>query len=439
MPNPEAHNLRGPCSSCGAQLASDQRYCIECGQRVGPPLALPYGLPAPVSGSPTRASWTASLPMPLQMVSAFAALALGFGAVVGTAISPNLADIVAAPGPSVVTDEPPAEPPTGAGGGGGFAGGGGVASAPTTAASSTPTSSIGGGGGGGGGGGAGGGGTKKKKKKQPPAAQTFSGTVVRVNPVARSYTISTGGLVAIHAESLPDVGQKVETPVRQLRNGTYVENGQRNATGPADSATFTGTVTYCADLQQPAVSCSEPIIAGDKYVYAVSSLGASVLVSAPDAVAPPPVGSRVEVTVRIGSKFEPIVPTSPTAPDPSCTPPPGGLPSPPVTGPELAQTAATVTGPSTSANLEAVVQITCPAESPSLILSADDVRQAERDLPIFAVPTGIDLAKLGIGQAVQAAVDIAADGTLLLKGISSDQGVAGAEDAAQRQGSLAGS
>jgi hypothetical protein len=402
---------------------------------VGPPLALPYGLPAPPSGSPAPARWTASLPMPLQMVSAFAALALGFGAVVGTAISPNLADIVAAPGPTVVTEEPPTEPPTAADGDGGVAGGGGAASGSTADASTTPTIS-GGGGGGGGGGGAGGGG--EKKQKQLPAGQTFSGTVVRVNPVARSYTISTGGLVAIHTESLPDVGQKVEAPVRQLRNGTYAENGQRNATGTADSATFSGAVTYCADLQQPAVSCTEPVVAGDKYVYAVSSLGASVPISAPDSVAPPPVGSRVEVTVQIRSKFEPIIPTSPATPDPSCIPPPGGLPAPPVTGPELTQTAATVTGQPTSANLEAVVQVTCPGESPKLILSADDVRQAERDLPIFAVPTGIDLAKLGAGQAVQAAVDIATDGTLLLKGISSDQGVAGAEDAAQGQGSLAG-
>jgi hypothetical protein len=228
--------------------------------------------------------------------------------------------------------------------------------------------------------------------------------------------------------------------VRQLANGTYAEDGQRNGVGIADSASFAGTVTYCADLQQPEVSCTGPFQPGDKYVYTVSSPGASVLVSAPEsAIAPTPVvGSRVDVTVGIGNEFQSIAPTSPTSSDPSCPPPPGGLPAPPLTAPELTQTAASVTGQPTSGSLEAVVQIACPGDSPKLILSADDVRQAERDLPIFAVPTGIDLGKLIAGQAVQAAVDIAADDTLSLTGIASDQGVAGADDRTQRQGSLAG-
>ena len=83
----EAANVRGPCSSCGAQLATDQRYCVECGQRVGPPLALPYALPAGVTSPPGGASrWAFALPVPLQTASTFAALALGFGVVVGTAI-----------------------------------------------------------------------------------------------------------------------------------------------------------------------------------------------------------------------------------------------------------------------------------------------------------------------------------------------------------------
>jgi hypothetical protein len=86
-----------------------------------------------------------------------------------------------------------------------------------------------------------------------------------------------------------------------------------------------------------------------------------------------------------------------------------------------------------------VVQAACPGASPRLILSADDVRQAERDLPTLAVPAGIDLAKLTAGQAVQAAVDIAGDGTFTLKGITSDQGAAGADDATQGQGTLTGS
>src|SRR4029077_8156644 len=107
----EAANVRGPCSSCGATLASDQRYCVECGQRVGPPLAMPFSLPtgAPAAaGAPTRRVWP--LPIPPELASLLAALALGFGVVLGTAISPNLAGIVAAPSPSVVAEAPPAPP-----------------------------------------------------------------------------------------------------------------------------------------------------------------------------------------------------------------------------------------------------------------------------------------------------------------------------------------
>jgi hypothetical protein len=41
MASPEAHplmiaSLREQCSACGAAMASDQRYCVECGQRRGP-------------------------------------------------------------------------------------------------------------------------------------------------------------------------------------------------------------------------------------------------------------------------------------------------------------------------------------------------------------------------------------------------------------------
>ena len=253
----EAANVRGPCSSCGAQLATDQRYCVECGQRVGPPLALPYAMPAAAAAAPAAASGglLAKLPVPAQTVTTFAAIALGFGVVVGTAISPNLAGIVAAPSPTVVAQAPqPETPPTpatgGAGGGtGGVAGAGPILG--TTFAATSPTTSGGGGSGGGGGGGGG----KKKKQKQQPI--TFDGAVVRVNPVAQSYTISANGaLIAIHADTLPGVGDQLSVPVRKLKNGTYAEQGTRSRSGAADSANFLGTVTSCADLEHPATPCS---------------------------------------------------------------------------------------------------------------------------------------------------------------------------------------
>src|SRR5512132_2462935 len=126
-------NVRGPCSSCGAQLATDQRYCVECGQRVGPPLALPYALPAPVTELPAAGRWT-------------------FAVVVGTAISPNVGGILAAtPAPTVVAQAPPPGTSTAPAGGGG--GGGASAPAPSSAPVSTFASTGSGGAGGGGGGG----------------------------------------------------------------------------------------------------------------------------------------------------------------------------------------------------------------------------------------------------------------------------------------------
>lgn len=403
------------------------------------PFSLPTGAPA-AAGAPTRRVWR--LPIPPEMASLLAALALGFGVVLGTAISPNLAGIVAAPSPSVVAEAPPAPPAStpAAGGAGGAAAAPAASSAPTTVASTTPTGSAGGGGGGGGGGG------KKKKEKKPASGISFSGTVVRSNPVAQSYTIATsGGLIAIHADTLPQVGAQVESEVRKLNNGTYAEDGSRNPVGNADVASLRGTVTYCADLEHPSAPCdgSAP---EDHYVYAVSSLGASILVSWPhSAVNPPPkVGSQVQVAIAIGADFKPIAPADPSdwRQISDCTPPydeQNGLPSPAVVSKELTQSALTVTGTATSATLQSVVQTKCPTGTPRLILSADDIRQAGRDLAPFDAATGFDLNRLSPGQAVQAAVDIANDGTMTLEGITSDQGAAGADDASQGQGTLTGS
>jgi len=390
----EGTNVRGPCSSCGAQLATDQRYCVECGQRVGPPLALPYASPAPVGEPPAATGWLSALPIPIQTATVCAALALGFGVVVGTAISPNLNDILAAPsGPTVVAEQPPTETTPAATGGGRSSAGAAAPAASTSVASTTPTSSGGGGSGGGGGGHH----KKKKKKKKSPTPTTFSGTVVRVNPVAQSYTVSaSSGLVAIHAATLPKVGDQLTSEVSPLANGTYAEN-TRTPTGAADVASFHGTVTYCADLEQPSAAC-DGTSDTDHYVYAVSSLGASVLVTWPHSAAnpPPKVGTQVQVGVHIGDPFQPIDPDD-WASDDSCTPPydeQNGLPHDPVKAPELTQTSFNVTGQGSSATAEAVVQTVCPAGSPKLVLSADDIREAGRDLAELGVPSGIDLGKL---------------------------------------------
>ena len=434
-------NVRGPCSSCGAQLATDQRYCIECGQRVGPPLALPYAVPAGVTELPASSRWAFALPVPLQTVSTFAALALGFGVVVGTAISPNLAGIVAAPSPTVVAEAPPPETPsTPSTGGGGSGGPAPSSSIPAAAVTTTPTTSTGGGGGGNGGGG----GKKKKKKKQKPQAIEFAGTVVRVNPVAQSYSLSSNGaLIAIHGDTLPKVGDQVTSPVRKLANGTYAEQGNRSVQGSTDNASFLGTVTYCADLVDRTIPCSTSG-SSDPFVYAVSSTGASVLVTAPPGTATPAVGSQVQVGVHIGAPFTPVPPgpgSPPFTPYPSPCTPSGdegdGVPAQNSTTPELTQTSVSVTAQQTRAALEAVVQQTnC---SGGLVLSADDIREAGRDLEFLPVPPGIDQTKLSRGEAVRVDLDIQPSGELTLKGIASDQGTAGADDGTSGQGSLVGS
>jgi hypothetical protein len=430
-------NARPPCSSCGAQLATEQRYCIECGHRVGPPMALPYALPAQLTEPTAAGRWMFALPVPMQMASTFAAIALGFGVVVGTAISPNLAGIVAAPAPTVVAQAPPpVTPSTPSGGGGGGSGNGSSAAPLATVASTAPTGTSGGGGGGK---------TKKKKKKkkkQQAAPETRSGTVVRVNAIAQSYTIASNNtLAAIHTASLPQVGDQVQSPVQKLANGTYAEQGSRTTQGTTDNASFLGTVTYCADLERPTAPCDGSSTT-DHYAYTVSSPGASVLVSAPLPAqgSPPSVGAVVTVGVHIGTAFQPVTPAT-WASDPSCTPvydEQHGTPPGPPTTPSLTQASVNVTPPAESSDLEAVVQTVCPAGAPKLVLSADDIREAGRDLAALDVPAGIDLTKLSAGEPVYTTVGIAADGKLSLQGITSDLGATGADDATQGQGSLAG-
>ena len=151
----------------------------------------------------------------------------------------------------------------------------------------------------------------------------------------------------------------------------------------------------------------------------------------------------MQVSVSIGGDFKPIEPLDPSdwRQSPDCKPPydeRSGLPDPPVVTKEITQTSLTLSGQATSATLESVVQTNCPGAAPVLVLSADDIREAGRDLAPLDVPEGFDLNKLAPGQAVQAAVDIAGDGRLTLRGVTSDQGAAGADDASQGQGTLTG-
>ncbi|MGH2984702.1 MAG: hypothetical protein ACRDK5_10710 [Solirubrobacterales bacterium] len=434
------NDLRGPCKSCGAPLATDQRYCIECGTRVGAPLALPYLTSAP--GAEQAGGKAAfALPVPVQMATTFAAMALGFGVVIGTAISPNLAGIVASAPPSIpapTVEEPTPSAPLGGGGGGG------PAPAPTSSAVAAAPVSSGEGGGGGGGGKK----NKKKKKKKKKKADVLAGVVVHVNPVAVSYSIATAGnLKAIHTDTvanLPPVGTNLtRIPVRKLRNGTYAQNGAFTAQGTAGQASFSGTVTYCADTTAPEGTCDAPTDGDAGYVYTVSTVGSSALVRVPSASAStvPKVGQLVTTTVQV-SQFLPVdPPTSPPTPPECIGDTDQVFPQPPVTPTaSLLQSSLSIAGTATGGSLEAVIQGRCPADSPAqMILSADDIRESSRDLAPVTVGPGIDQGKLYEGQPVMVSFALSGSGsgaTFTVNGIGSDHGIAGADDQAQGQGTL---
>ncbi len=81
-------SIREQCSACGAAMASDQRYCVECGQRRGAP-RVPL-----LDGTVRRAKQTPTAPRsprraPLQINSTLIAgigtllLAMGVGVLIG--------------------------------------------------------------------------------------------------------------------------------------------------------------------------------------------------------------------------------------------------------------------------------------------------------------------------------------------------------------------
>ena len=111
-----------PCSSCGAPLAADQRYCLSCGARDGAPrldpVALARGAGARAARTGRRASVrvarrraSLAFPAPSPSVIAAAALALfGFGVFAGTLGGPGAADTLAAAARPIIVVRGPAPP-----------------------------------------------------------------------------------------------------------------------------------------------------------------------------------------------------------------------------------------------------------------------------------------------------------------------------------------
>ena len=379
----------------------------------------------------------------------FAALALGFGVVVGTAITPNLARTLAGPAPLIAAAPPaePSAPPPSGGGGAPVASTGPSSSGFDSFSEDSSDSSTGGG--------------KGKKKKKKKKQDHLTGTVVRVNPNAASYVlVEDFTLKAVHVkggDDLPAPGVVVRVPVEDLENGTYGEDGKRKNQGSAATASFSGTVTF---NEPPAGDTSDPADGVDDYVdrdetddiYTVSGRGASVLVHAADPLpadnTPPPVGSVSLVTVAIA---DPVA----TAPASGYPAPPSGycgvaappaFPTPPIVPSKVLQQTSVSAGtvPVATAEIGSIVQATCPAEGTALI-SADDIRESELSMVVGVAP-GINLSALAPGQSIIATGTIEdgatppfPPGTKVLKtltGVANDTGYSGADDEGGGQESL---
>lgn len=226
------------------------------------------------------------------------------------------------------------------------------------------------------------------------------GTVVHVNPAARSYTLAIKGgeLVPVHAVKLPRPGTEVSIEARQLANGTFAEEGTRQREGLKEKTSFRGVVTF-VDVN--------PVSPG----YTISGRGASLFVAVvPDpagALPPlPALGSRVLATVAIerpaillqrGIEIEPGE-------------------------------------PSIYLDLSGIYAGLSP-ETGQLLLSADDTRVSEADLSLV-VPPQIDTSQLEPGESLLATAELAEDGTLTLAGLASDEQLEGADDPTDAQGDL---
>ncbi|MFN8113510.1 MAG: hypothetical protein U0R51_09960 [Solirubrobacterales bacterium] len=401
------------------------------------------------------------LPMAPQTAVFVAVLALGFGGVVGSALNGGLGGLIASASPTppaaVVAETTP--PDTALTGGGGGSGGGGRSApqqepvSPPAEVPVAPPATL-----------------PEDPPLDPPLdpppddppkpeQERVSGTVVRVNPLAESYSVAegSGALSTIHATKLPDAGAEIQVPVDPLFNTTSAEAGRRKEDGSGENVTFSGTVTWVDEK------------AG---TYVVSSAGASVVVTVPEPEqgardmpaltagvtvkaelaareADPPSGDPAAAEARrpaeeggpraAGRAATATEPPAGEAPASRCEPERAYPEDPVVPAVELRQVSYEVEFDSLSyALLEGVVQAVCDDES-QIVVSADDVRELGADL-VLAVPKQIDPALVEEGSSITAAVDPepAEDGTHALYGIAGDDGIDGADDEKLGQGDLDG-
>lgn len=417
-----------PCSGCGAALAGDQRYCLECGSRRGDPrvaylellwpappamVALP---PAPAAVPAARPARGRRLPRP-QLVAGSTVALVGTGMIMGAALgslapssiagAPRQQINVALATPAVVPPKPaspeppppPAVPPAGDAPVEPADVADPAPEAPDAAALQAPdaeeitpgeTADQT----------AGTGGEDGDDKPAPP--EQLAGAVVHVNERADSFTLAApdGELTAVHAARLPELGDEVRVKAQLLGNGTYA-GARPDKRGRATDAAVSGVVSW-----------SDPALR----VYAVSARGVSMLVAAPpaDPALPPPPpppapGILVDVTVAFAA-------------------PPAGQ-----KGPDLAQQALTERGPAKDpVELSGLVQ--AADEATRLVtISADDQGLSGVLLPV-RVPDTFDLKAFRPGRPVTFSATVEPDGSFLALGAGRDDGRKGAADEESLQG-----
>jgi hypothetical protein len=401
--------------------------------------------------------WAALPVTDRRWAAPLSAVALGFGLFAGVAIGPGAAGTFATGAaqiieiPGLVASADPGDEdgssPAAVTGGGSGGGGSSTAAEPAPPAlvssefesepSATPEASP-----------------PKQAAPEPeesePEKPILAGTVVHVNPAAGSYTlVEPGGtLDVVHAGKAPQPGTTVSVPARALANGTFAEAGTRTRSGTRDRAKLSGIVTYV-----------DPTAAAP--AYTVSKRGVSVLVHVhpdPSGAAPelPALGAFATVAVDIEKASPPDSPSEagPAAPSepapalpgpataepapapPACAAGPS-QPPPPAIQPKaiLWQRQASAPGaPFASSDFTGIVEAVC-ADAGKLLISADDIRESGHDL-LFTVPETIDTTRLEAGQSVVAMATIAADGSLELTGLASDERTKGAGDEASLQGEL---
>jgi len=364
----------------------------------------------------------------------YAAITLGFGVVVGTALDPGLTGLGAV-GPQIIQLAGEEQPGTDSG----ITADTGSSETPAAPVATPATYGFGSGysSGSSGGGGGGGGGTPKPKPKY------LTGIVAQVNPYSESYALAIGNgpLTSVHATSLPEVGSSLKVKVVELANGTYAQaakptiksfptfdpDGREKA--QAVPVEFTGTVSYRDTLRG---------------LYTVSSLGVSALVHAPDGFLVsdiPDVGDLVQVAADIeplaeagGSESQRGVFADSAERDTGGCNPESSYPLTPIDAESrlVEKTHSTTLEGLTNYSIAGIVQRSCEDDG-QLVISADDLNLSGERISLHP-PEDFDLDLIGVGQSFILYLQSNEQGGLEVLGLASDQGRGGADDDTSAQG-----